>query len=119
MTSSRTSATSRATPPTPDNLLRYADFPALFDDILSAIVARGKILEVNSSARGAGDFLPGRDILERYFALGGRMVSFGSDAHRIDRIAQGREKVVAALQEIGFEGITVPDCGTYVLVPFD
>ena len=105
--------------PYPDNLLRYADFPALFDDILSAIVARGKILEVNSSARGAGDFLPGRDILERYFALGGRMVSFGSDAHRIDRIAQGREKVVAALQEIGFEGITVPDCGTYVLVPFD
>lgn len=105
--------------PYPDNLLHYADYPALFDDILSVIIARDKILEVNSSARGAGDFLPGEDILARYFALGGRKVSFASDAHRADRILQGRDAVVHALKKIGFTGITVPDRGMHLLVPFD
>lgn len=105
--------------PYSDNLLHYADFPDLFDDILSVIIARGKILEVNSSARGAGDFLPGEDILARYFALGGRKISFASDAHRADRILQGRDTVVRALKKIGFTGITVPDRGEHLLVPFD
>ena len=104
--------------PFSDNILHYDDFPALFDDILKGVIARGKILEVNGSARGAGDFLPGRDILERYFALGGRMVSFASDAHATCDILRGREKAVPVLKEIGFEGITVPDRGTYRLLPF-
>ena len=105
--------------PYADKALRCADFSDLIDDILSTVIARGKILEVNSSARGAGDFLPARDILERYFVLGGRMVSFASDAHRADRILCGRETVVRALKEIGFAGVTVPDCGVYRLVPFE
>lgn len=105
--------------PYADNLLRCSDFPDLFDEILSGIIARGKILEVNSSARGAGDFLPGRDILERYFRLGGRKVSFASDAHAPDRILHGRTLVADTLKEIGFAGVTVPDCGTHLLIPFD
>ena len=105
--------------PYTDRALHCADFSDLIDDILSTVIARGKILEVNSSARGAGDFLPARDILERYFALGGRMVSFASDAHRADRILCGRETVVRALKAIGFAGVTVPDCGVYRLVPFE
>ena len=105
--------------PYADNALRYADFAALLDDILSGIIERNKILEVNSSARGAGDFLPGRDILERYFALGGKKISFASDAHRADRILAGREKAVRALREIGFSCFTVPDCGRHIRAPFD
>ena len=105
--------------PYPDKILHFSDYTDLLDEILSGIIARGKILEVNSSARGAGDFLPERDILERYFWLGGRKVSFASDAHRADAIGRGRETVVRALNEIGFPGITVPDCGTHVLIPFD
>lgn len=105
--------------PYPDKILHASDYPDLLDEILSGIVAHGKILEVNSSARGAGDFLPGRDILERYFLLGGRKVSFASDAHRADAIGRGRETVVRTLNEIGFPGITVPDRGNHILVPFD
>ncbi len=105
--------------PYADNLLRYRDFPDLFDAILSGIVARNKILEVNSSARGAGDFLPGRDILERYFALGGREVSFASDAHEAGDILRGRTLIANTLKEIGFAGVTVPDRGRHILVPID
>ena len=99
--------------------MRYRDFPDLFDAILSGIVARNKILEVNSSARGAGDFLPGRDILERYFALGGREVSFASDAHEAGDILRGRTLIANTLKEIGFAGVTVPDRGRHILVPID
>ena len=104
--------------PYPDNLLRYTEFPDLLDDIFRTVIAKGKILEVNSSARGAGDFLPGRDLLERYFALGGRKISFASDAHRDRDILRGRETIVPVLKAIGFAGVTVPDRGTHALIPF-
>lgn len=105
--------------PYADNALRYDDFADQIDAILSAVIEKDKILEVNSSARGAGDFLPGRDILARYFALGGRKISFASDAHRADRILAGREKAVRALREIGFSRFTVPDRGRHIPAPFD
>lgn len=97
--------------PYPDRAMRYTDYAELFDDILSQIVARDKILEVNSSARGAGDYLPADDILKRYYALGGRLVSFASDAHDAERIGDKRETVVRALRAVGFTHITVPDRG--------
>lgn len=100
--------------PYPDRMLRYDDFPALFDDILKTIVEKGKILEVNSSTRGIGaPFLPDTGVLARYFELGGRRLSFGSDAHDTSRIAEGRETAVAALKALGFAALTIPDCGEY------
>ena len=100
--------------PYPDRMLRYDDFPALFDDILKTIIQKGKILEVNSSTRGIGaPFLPDTGVLARYFELGGRRLSFGSDAHDISRIAEGRETAIAALKALGFAALTIPDCGEY------
>lgn len=101
----------------PDSKLRYEEFPELVDDILRAVIAKNKILEVNSSARGAGSaFLPDTDILTRYFDLGGRAVSYASDAHLTARICEGRETVAAALKKIGFTHVTVPDCGKWIEV---
>ena len=95
-------------------MLRYDDFPALFDDILKTVIKKGKILEVNSSTRGIGEpFLPDTGVLARYFELGGRRISFGSDAHDISRIAEGRETAAAALKALGFAFLTVPDGGEY------
>ena len=103
-----------------DPKLRYEDFSDVLDEILKRIVARGKILEVNSSAKTAGSpFIPDTDILERYFELGGRMVSFASDAHDISRVADKRDLVVAALKKAGFTYITVPDRGQYLQIPLD
>lgn len=100
-----------------DKKLRYTDFPSLLDDILKRIVEKGKILEVNSSSRGAGsEFLPDTDILTRYFELGGRLVSFASDAHDTSRVADKRELVINALKKIGFSSVTVPDCGKQIAV---
>lgn len=104
--------------PYPDPKLRYGEFRELYDAILNGIISRGKILEVNSSARGAGSaFLPDADVLSRYFELGGRKVSFASDAHYVSRICAGREGVVSALKQIGFEYITVPFRGEEIIIP--
>lgn len=103
--------------PYADPKIRYAEFAELYDEIFKEIIFRGKILEVNSSARTAGsDFLPDTDALSRYFELGGRMVSFASDAHATDRIADKREAVVAELKRIGFTFITIPTSRGYVRV---
>ncbi len=92
-----------------DRKLRYSDYPTLYDDILRAIIQKGKILEVNSSSRGAGsEFLPDLDVLTRYFELGGRAVSFGSDAHDVTRIVDKFSLVASQLKKIGFTHLTLP-----------
>ena len=101
----------------PDPKMRYEDYADVLDEILKRIVERGKILEVNSSAKTAGSpFIPDTDILERYFQLGGRMVSFASDAHDTSRVADRRDIVVAALKKVGFNYLTVPDKGKYLQI---
>lgn len=105
--------------PYENKLLHYADFPSLYDDILKTIVAKGKILEVNSSSRGSGiAFLPDSDVLTRYFQLGGRRVSFGSDAHEKSRIMENRDLVIDSLKKIGFTYVTVPDCKNDLTIDF-
>lgn len=99
-----------------DPALRYADFREILDRIFDEIVARDKILEVNTSSPS---FLPGRELLEAYFRRGGRKISFASDAHASARIAHGWEEVVPILKDIGFAGVTVPDRGEHVFLPFD
>ena len=80
-------------------------------------VEKGKILEVNTSTYGLKQrTLPSAEILARYFELGGRNVSFASDAHSTDRILKDREYVVQTLKELGFTYITVPCRGEYVRV---
>ena len=102
----------------PDPKLRYADFADVLDEILRRIVARGKILEVNTSAKTAGSpFIPDTDILARYYELGGREVSFASDAHDTERIGDKRDLVCSALRKIGFTDLTVPCRGRHLHLP--
>lgn len=94
-----------------------AEFGAEIDGVLKGIIEREKILETNTSMHGGkGLALPAREILERYFALGGRAVSFGSDAHTTARIVERRAEVVSLLKEIGFAYITVPCKGERIKV---
>lgn len=98
--------------PYEDRRMLWKDFSASLDDILRTVIAKDKILEVNSSNKqGPALTLPDNDILERYFELGGRKISFGSDAHFPSRIMEHRERVVDVLRSIGFEYVSVPCCG--------
>ncbi len=100
--------------PYEDKRMRWQDFSASIDDILRTVIAKDKILEVNSANKNLPVLsLPDTDILERYFELGGRKISFGSDAHAPARIIEHREKIVDVLRAIGYEYLTVPCRGEH------
>ena len=103
--------------PFEDNTLGLEEFGKEIDDILLTIIRKNKILEVNSANKNlANRTLPAEPILARYFELGGRNVSFGSDAHLVERIGDKWEEAVSMLKKIGFTHLTVPFRGEYYKV---
>lgn len=88
----------------PEPMLYYADHNDLLDDILLTIIAKGKALEINTNSKGTRlDFLPSMQIVERYKQLGGELLTFGSDAHAVERIADKYPLVVEYLKSTGFK----------------
>lgn len=63
--------------------IRIEERPEMVDKILSKLAERKKGLEINTSGlrQGVKEALPGKNIVTRFFELGGRIVTFGSDAH--------------------------------------
>lgn len=90
------------------------ELQAEIDDILQTIVRKGKILEINSSTVEL--CVPNLSIVERYYQLGGRKISFASDAHTKERVAAKYAEVAAVLKKIGFTYFTVPYKGEYLQV---
>ncbi|MDR0856015.1 MAG: histidinol-phosphatase HisJ family protein [Clostridiales bacterium] len=108
-----------------DASIRYRDYEDLLDDILLAVIKRNVAVEVNSSGGRAGDFLPTPAMLERYRALGGRLLAFGSDAHAENRFAEKYALCADACRRAGFTEWAFPllkDVGKYktgiVTLPF-
>ncbi len=95
-----------------DKALRYADFPHKFDDILNTIIKLDKALEVNTHH----DMNPTEEILRRYYALGGRKISYGSDSHH-GELCKDYEKICALLKSIGFTHFSVFDKHREIKVP--
>lgn len=93
------------------------EFGAEIDDILRTVIERDKILEINTASKTLENCtLPSLELAVRYFELGGRAVSFGSDAHTRARIADKREETVVALKKIGFTYLSVPFRGERIKV---
>ena len=93
------------------------EFGEQLDDIFRTIIAKGKILEVNSASKQLKQrSIPDKLLLKRYFELGGRKICFGSDAHFVSRIAEKWEEITQTLKEIGFTYITIPFRGEEVQI---
>ena len=93
------------------------EFGEEIDELLKTIIEKGKILEVNTHNKTLENrTLPAEPIIRRYYELGGRKVSFGSDAHLVERIADKREEVTEMLKKIGFTYVTVPFRGEHIKV---
>lgn len=84
--------------------LDISTFYPIIDEIFAVMIKRGLSLEVNTSgiARGWKEFMPSQDVLMRYFALGGRHVTTGSDAHKAEHLAVGIPEAIRMLKKIGF-----------------
>lgn len=101
-------------------LITLDEFSVEIDDILKAIIAKDKCLELNTQTKNTPyTFLPSEEILKRYFELGGKKISFGSDTHVIGRIADKYDVTAKIAREIGFEGFTYYVKGEAKLAKFD
>lgn len=85
---------------------RYADH---IDPVLRKLIADGKCLELNTGGLkyGLGEPNPCSEVLKRYRALGGELITIGSDAHAPEHIAYDFQTAEAILKEAGFRYYTV------------
>lgn len=76
----------------------------LIEAILKEVIKQGKGLEVNTSSfrYGMPDLTPSKRILSLYRALGGTILTLGSDSHQIDQLAQHMDRVRQELINLGF-----------------
>lgn len=74
------------------------------DEVLKGVIETGKTLEVNTSGRASkwNEFMPNAEILKRYYKMGGKSISIGSDAHKKENIAVGFADAITMLKENGF-----------------
>lgn len=75
------------------------------DQVLRTVIETGRAIEFNTHT--GQEILEWRPILERYRALGGELITVGSDAHRPPRMAKGIGQALELLQETGFRWLTL------------
>jgi histidinol-phosphatase (PHP family) len=75
----------------------------LYDSILINLIKRDKGLEINTSAQYYGNewFYPHPEILKRYKALGGRLVTIGSDSHVPQTLGNGFKEATQWVNDLG------------------
>ncbi len=79
-------------------------FYPYIDDVLKGVIKTNKALEVNTSGKAMdwNEFMPNKEILKRYYDLGGRILTLGSDAHKAENIATAFDDAAKMLKGVGF-----------------
>ena len=75
------------------------------DKILRCVIADGKGIEVNTSSfrYGLKDLMPSKEILKRYLQSGVRILTIGSDSHKMEHLGDHIGEVKEILKDIGFK----------------
>ncbi len=97
-----------------DYMLRYTErveigiFQRKIDTLCKAIIEKNKTLEFNTRfLYGYKDSEYNKFIFQRYFQLGGRKISIGSDSHAVEFFCGAFDEAVNILRGIGFTEVTV------------
>ena len=72
------------------------------EEIVKYLIDNNIALEVNAAGYG-GNFIPERWVIEKYKAMGGYLITIGSDAHESRFLDSGLINILNALKETGFE----------------
>ncbi len=99
-----------------DYFARYASFRSLEDynpedyaeqikRVLSTLIERKIALELNTSGwrAPANHCFPKPMIIKWYYEMGGRLISIGSDGHKVENIGRDINKAAELAKEIGFK----------------
>ena len=95
--------------PNQDKNYSFRKYQDLIDPILTALFEGGKATEINTGGFFYGLLHPNptEDIITRYRALGGEIITIGSDAHDTAHVAFAFERVTEILKSCGFSYYTV------------
>lgn len=80
------------------------DYVAETDALLEIAVSRQKAVEINTSGVETrwGSIMPTAEILKKYYEMGGRLITLGSDAHTPEKLSCGIPQTLGLLKSIGF-----------------
>lgn len=90
----------------PDTETHYHEFREAIDAVLRVVVAKEKALEINTRRLGtpgvAAALLP---IYRRFAALGGRLVTLGSDSHRPSEVGRDLQVALQLAEAAGLQPV--------------
>lgn len=79
------------------------------DEVFKSLIKKDIALEVNTSglAQKLGETMPDPVLLKRYYELGGRLLTFGSDAHCTENLGSGIDEAMEQAKAVGFTEFTI------------
>lgn len=98
-----------------DYILRYGptkarnfdpkEYLVIFEQIFKNLIYKGKGVEINTGSLTRGlDFAhPNVELLKLYKEMGGEMITFGSDSHKLDTLGYNFNEESIRLKELGFK----------------
>ena len=101
------------------NELNLTAFTPLLDAIFQTLIQKNKVLEVNTAPYRKPYAVdePVYALIEHYFALGGRLISLGSDAHHPSDLVVDFKAAATRLKAIGFEEVTFIETQRLTSIP--
>ncbi len=87
----------------------YRPWSGVIEEILGTLAENGKALEINTSGirKGQGMTSPDLPLIKRFYELGGRHITIGSDAHRALEVGADLNEAASLAKKAGFEHYTV------------
>ncbi|AKI97746.1 histidinol-phosphatase HisJ family protein [Kosmotoga pacifica] len=93
----------------------------LLDELLKLLVRKDLGLEINTSGlrKEFKEAHPQRWIIERYLSFGGKYLTIGSDAHRIEDLGKGFIEALRIIKSLDVKELFYCEEGNFVPVPVE
>lgn len=106
--------------PYSDKVYHYEDHREVIDEILVKLVEQGRGMEINTSGmRNALQvFHPMEAVVRRYAALGGKIITLGSDAHYVKDYGAHFDAALPYLRSCGISEVTRFEDRKSIQLPF-
>lgn len=89
--------------------IEYSEFKEILDEIFINLIKKDKGIKINTSGirYGLGNPHPNIDVIKRYKELGGKKITMGSDAHKIQDLAKNFNEAFDILEDIGYKEVAI------------